>query len=100
VGLFFRLTVRRSASETVAEFLERSLGAHISELPVSSWSAVRFGTTSFGVFVESVDLEGQQAHIGDHVATVLRDQLGPLLTATPEVHGYDVLAGGVLTGAR
>jgi hypothetical protein len=63
--------------------------------PTSAWHAVRFGILRFGVFVAFTNRAGQEAHIGDQVAKVLREQAADLLTATPTVEGFDLLASSI-----
>jgi hypothetical protein len=91
VGLLFRFETSWRKEDDLARFLEDELSTALGELPVSASFVVRFGPTSFGIFVAYPDEAGQEAHVGDRIATALRDH-GADLAETPTVEGFDVLS--------
>jgi hypothetical protein len=99
-GLLFRLTATGSTEDDVARALEDGPPVGLADLPLTAWYAVRFDMTRFGVLVAFRDRDGQEAHVGDRVASWLRDDLAPLLGAPPEVEGFDVLTATGAPAAR
>jgi hypothetical protein len=89
-GLHFRLEAGWQSEDELAAFLEARLPERLYELPLTAAYAVRYGTTSFGVFAFFEADAAQRDHVGRRLAEVLREQEG-LLTTTA-VEGFDVLA--------
>jgi hypothetical protein len=93
VGLLFTLQARPGGEDEVERFLEADLAGTLADLPLASWSALRFDPLRFGVLVAFEPVEGQEAHVGDHVAHVLREELALYLDALPAVEGFEIVAG-------
>jgi hypothetical protein len=91
VGLLFRLSAKWDKEGEVARYMEESLPTALDGLPEGSWLAMRFDTTSFGVLATFSDAAAEQEHVGERVATALRE-IAPALEATPAVQSFDVIA--------
>jgi hypothetical protein len=92
VGLEFRFETRLDSEDDTARFLSGELPRVLSEPPVSSWTTVRYSATRFGVFVTFPVDAGQEAHVGERIGAVLREQGAARFTSTPDVESFDVLA--------
>jgi hypothetical protein len=92
VGLELRFETRMDSEDEVARFLSGELPRTLAEPPVSSWTVVRYGARRFGVLVTFPVDAGQEEHVGDRIAAVLRERAGTLFASPPVVESFDVLA--------
>jgi len=79
-------------AEEVAEFLESALPMAEDEDGTTTWFAVRFDETNFGIFDTFPDEDGRRAHLDGDIAAALFDRADELLVAEPTVERADVLA--------
>jgi hypothetical protein len=93
VGLLFTLQARPGGEDEVERFLEADLAGALADLPLANWSALRFDALRFGVLLAFDPVEGQTAHVGDHVAHALREELALDLAGLPAVEGFEIVAG-------
>ena len=96
-GLLFRLQATAGTDDDVARWLESDLPDEVDDLALAEWRALRFGLVDFGVLVTFTDREAEEAHVGERVAELINDRISNLLTGTPAVESFDVLAGAVVS---
>ena len=63
------------------------------------WYALRFGSSTFGIFDAFPDEEAREAHLAGQVAGALKERAGELLSEEPAIERIDILAGKLDTRA-
>jgi quinol monooxygenase YgiN len=87
-----RLHAKPEKAEEVAEFLESALPMAEEEEGTTTWFALRFDETTFGIFDTFPDEEARQAHLDGEIAAALMDNADELLAEEPQIEEVDVLA--------
>jgi hypothetical protein len=98
-GLLFRLEAGWGNEDGVSRFLEDELPALLEDLPATTWYAVRFDQSRFGVVAVFPYETGEESHVGDRIAAALRQHGADLFASMPAVEGFDVLAPKVPAAA-
>ncbi|MFC4358325.1 putative quinol monooxygenase [Halobium salinum] len=86
------LQAKPDKAEEVAEFLESALSAAEEEAATTTWFALRFDETTFGIFDTFPDEEGRQAHLDGEIAAELMGRADELFEEEPRIDEIDVLA--------
>ena len=92
VGLLVRLEAKPGKETEVSEFLRAALPLAQDEPETTVWFALRFGTSSFGIFDAFPDDYGRQVHLAGRVAAALGARVADLLSAPPVIEKVDALA--------
>lgn len=92
VALLVRLEAKPGKETEVAEFLRGAQSIVEGEPATTSWFAVQFGPTSFGVFDTFPDDNGRQAHLTGKVAEALMTRSEELFVVPPDIQHLDLLA--------
>jgi len=92
VALFVRLEAKPGKEDEVASFLKGGLAIVEGEPATTAWFALRFGSTTFGIFDAFPDEAGRQAHLSGQVAAALMAKAPDLLSQPPSIEKADVLA--------
>ena len=100
VALFVRLEAKPEKAETVAQFLRDGLEIVEQEPATTTWFAIRFGPTTFGIFDAFPTEEGRQAHLSGKVAEALMEKASELLAEPPRIEKVDVLAAKLPQAGR
>lgn len=87
-----RLRARPGKAEEVADFLESALPLAEDEEGTTTWFALRFDETTFGIFDTFPDEEARQAHLDGEIAAALMANADELLAEDPQIDQVDVLA--------
>lgn len=66
-----------------------------AELQTTTWFALRFGPSTFGVFDTFADEEAREAHLHGPIAAALRANATALLSTPPNIEKVDLLAAKV-----
>jgi|APHM01.1.fsa_nt_gi hypothetical protein len=92
-ALLARFEAREDTTEEVAQFLEDALADARAEEGTTTWFAVRFDDTQFGIFDTAPDEAGRQAHVDGDIAEALFGRVTEeLLVGEPTVEMADVVA--------
>ncbi|MFC7137240.1 putative quinol monooxygenase [Halobaculum litoreum] len=92
-AILARFEAKPEKTEEVAEFLRGAQEAAEAETGMTSWFAVRFDETRFGIFDTFPDEAGRQAHLEGEIATALLERADDLLVDDPDIDAdVDVLA--------
>lgn len=92
-AILARFEAEPGKAEEVAQFLADSLEEAEDEPGTTTWFAVRFDETHFGIFDTAPDEAGRQAHIeGDIAAALFGWVTEDLLVEEPTVETPDVIA--------
>jgi quinol monooxygenase YgiN len=91
VALFVRLNAKPTKAQEVAELLTRAQPMVEDEPATSTWYAVRFGVTTFGIFDTFDDEAGRRVHLTGRVAAALKEN-EHLFEDTPVLETADILA--------
>ncbi len=78
--------------DEVAAFLTGALPLVEDEPGTRTWYAVRWGTSSFGIFDTFDDEDGRAAHLSGKVAEALMAKADELFSSPPQINQLDVLA--------
>ena len=92
VALFVRLEAKPGKEAEVESFLRGGLPIVEAEPETTAWFAIRFGSTTFGIFDAFPDEAGRQAHLSGKVAAALMAKASELLAQPPLIEKVDVLA--------
>lgn len=91
-ALLARFEATPGKETDLADFLAASLDAAREEPGMTTWFALRFDESSFGIFDTFPDQEGRQAHLEGEIAQALMADEDDLLAGEPTIHEVDVLA--------
>jgi quinol monooxygenase YgiN len=92
VALAVKLEAKPGKEKEVEDFLKSGLAIVQDEPATTTWYAVRFSPTTFGIFDTFPDEAGRQAHLAGRVAAALMAKASDLLAAPPSIEKVDVLA--------
>lgn len=92
VGLLVRLEAKPEKIEELAAFLKGALPAANNEPGTSSWFALRFGPTAFGIYDSFPDETAREKHLSGPIAAALMAKAPELLARPPSIEQVDVLA--------
>jgi quinol monooxygenase YgiN len=92
VALFVRLEAKPGKEKDVENFLRGGLSVVQQEPATTAWFAIRFGSSTFGIFDAFPDEAGRQAHLSGRVAAALMQKAPELLAQPPKIEKVDVLA--------
>jgi len=91
VGLLARIEAMPGKEAEVQSFLEGGLALVQEEPATTTWFAIRFGPSSFGIFDAFPDQSGREAHLSGEVAAALGENTGKLFEE-PTIEQVDVIA--------
>ncbi|MHC1559227.1 putative quinol monooxygenase [Actinomycetospora sp. C-140] len=91
VGLLVRIEALPGREEDVENFLKHGLDLVGQEPETLRWFALRFGTSSFGIYDAFGADAGRETHLSGPVAQALADNTGVLFTQ-PTIEPVDVIA--------
>jgi quinol monooxygenase YgiN len=78
--------------DEVAEFLESALPLAEEEENTTTWFALRFDETTFGIFDTFADEDGPEKHLDDEIAQQLMERADDLFVDDPRIEEIEVLA--------
>jgi hypothetical protein len=90
-GLLVRIEALPGREKDVEDFLQHGLTLVQDEPATVRWFAIRFGSSSFGIYDAFPDDSGRQAHLDGQVGAALKDNTG-VLFEQPTVEPVDVIA--------
>ena len=92
LALFVRLEAKPGKEAEVAQFLKGALPLVEAEPGTTTWFALRFGPSTFGIYDTFADESGRQAHLQGKVAAALMAKASELLAKPPVIEKVDILA--------
>ncbi|MDH2443236.1 antibiotic biosynthesis monooxygenase [Amnibacterium sp. CER49] len=90
VALLVRFEAKPGKEQEVVDLLRQGRSLVQQEPDTVRWFALRFGSTSFGIFDAFPDASGRQAHLDGEVAKALGASVGTLIEQ-PTFEQVDVL---------
>jgi quinol monooxygenase YgiN len=91
VGLMVRLEAKPGKESEVEAFLRGGLALVQAEPATTTWYAIKFGQSTFGIFDTFPDEAGRQAHLSGKVAAALMAKAPELLAKPPQIERVDIL---------
>jgi quinol monooxygenase YgiN len=91
-ALLARFEANEGKEAALAGFLEDALAMAREEPGMTTWFALRFDESSFGIFDTFPDQAGRQAHLEGEIAAALMADEDDLLAGEPTIEEVDVLA--------
>jgi quinol monooxygenase YgiN len=91
VALLVRLEAKKGKEMEVERFLRNGLSIVENEPATTTWYALRFGPSSFGIFDTFPDNKGREAHLSGEVAKALNERSKELFSQPPVIEKLDVL---------
>lgn len=91
-ALFVRLEAKPGQEAAVADFLAGALPLANAESGTTAWFALKFGSSTFGVFDAFADEAGRQAHLQGPIAAALMANAAALFNTPPSIEKIDLLA--------
>jgi quinol monooxygenase YgiN len=92
VALLARLEAKPGKEAEVEAFLKSALPLANQEPATTTWFALKFGPTSFGIFDAFPSDVGRQAHLNGPIAAALVAKSTELLSKPPSIEMVQVLA--------
>jgi quinol monooxygenase YgiN len=90
-ALLARFEAKPGKEETVAEFLHDAREAAEAEPGTTTWFAVRFDESRFGIFDTFPDQASRQEHLDGEIAADLLERAEELFAEGPQIEEVDVL---------
>ena len=91
-ALLARLRARPGKERAVEEFLASARPLVVEETGTTTWYAVRFDSSLYGIFDTFPDQEGRDAHLNGQIAKLLFARAEELFAEPPVIQMLDVLA--------
>jgi quinol monooxygenase YgiN len=91
VALLVRLEAKKGKELEVEKFLRNGLSIVENEPATTTWYAIRFGPSTFGIFDTFPDNKGREAHLSGEVAKALKERSAELFAQPPVIEKVDVL---------
>ena len=92
VGICARVVAKPGKEEEVATFLASALPLAENEPQTTTWFAIRFSKSEFGIFDAFPNEAGRKAHLSGPIAAALMGRAGELFSEPPKIEPVDVLA--------
>jgi quinol monooxygenase YgiN len=92
VGLLVRLAAKPGRELELEQFLRSALPLVENEPGTPAWFALKFGSSSFGIFDAFADETARQEHLAGAVAAALMARAEDLLAAPPDIDYVDTFA--------
>ena len=92
LALFVRLHAKPGQETALADFLAGALPLANAEAGTTTWFALKFDESTFGVFDTFDDDGGRQAHLNGPIAAALMANADALLSQPPKIEMVDLLA--------
>jgi quinol monooxygenase YgiN len=91
-GLFVRFDAKPGKEEDVDRLLRDALDIVQQEEPsTTTWFALQFGPSSFGIFDTFQDPDAREDHLGGKIAAALMESAPELLVGPPTIETIDIL---------
>lgn len=91
LSLFVRLEAKPGKEAAVENFLQQGLALAEQEPTTTTWFALRFGPSTFGVFDTFADEAGRQTHLTGPIASALMAHADELFVTPPVIEPIDIL---------
>jgi quinol monooxygenase YgiN len=91
VALLVRLEAKKGKEMEVEKFLRSGLSIVENEPNTTTWYAIRFGPSTFGIFDTFPDNKGREAHLSGEIAKALKERSSELFAQPPVIEKVDVL---------
>jgi quinol monooxygenase YgiN len=91
-ALLAQLRARPGRERAVEEFLASARPLVLEETGTTTWYAVRFDSSLYGIFDAFPDQEGRDAHLNGQIAKLLFARAEELFAEPPVIQMLDVLA--------
>lgn len=92
VGLFVRLHAKPGKESEVAQLLKSALPLAQEERETTTWYAVQFDPSTFGIFDTFEAESGRAAHLSGRIAAALMAKASELLAEPPNIERTEILA--------
>ncbi len=92
LALFVRLHAKSGQETALADFLASALPLANSESGTTSWFALRFDASTFGIFDTFDNDQARQAHLGGPIAAALMANAEALLSEPRKIEMVEVMA--------
>lgn len=90
-ALLARFEAKPGKEAAVAQFLHDAREAAEAEPGMTTWFAVRFDESRFGIFDTFPDKAGRQEHLEGEIVTQLMERAEELFAEGPQIEEVDVL---------
>jgi quinol monooxygenase YgiN len=91
-ALLAQLRARPGKEAAVEEFLISARALVFREIGTTTWYAVRFDSSLYGIFDTFPNQEGREAHLNGQIAELLFARAEELFAEPPAIQMLDILA--------
>jgi quinol monooxygenase YgiN len=92
LALFARLEAKPGKEKALADFLQSALPLASAEAGTTTWFALKFSESTYGIFDTFNDEAGRNAHLSGEIAKALMAHASELLASAPNIEKIDLLA--------
>ena len=92
LALFARLHAKAGQEAALGDFLAGALPLANAESGTTSWFALKFDASTFGIFDTFDNEGGRDAHLNGQIAAALMANASKLLSEPPKIEKVDLLA--------
>ncbi len=92
LALFARLHAKQGQETALEKFLASALPLANEETGTTTWFALKFDASTFGIFDTFDDEAGRNAHLNGKIAAALMANAATLLSEPPKIEKIDLLA--------
>ena len=95
LALFARLHAKSGQETALADFLAGALPLANAESGTTSWFALKFDASTYGIFDTFDNEAGRDAHLNGQIAAALMANASQLLSEPPKIEKIDLLAAKI-----
>lgn len=92
VALLIRLKAKNGMAQDLQTFLTDAVHLAKDEPSTSTWFALKFDDSTFGIFDTFATEDGGQAHLKGEIAETLMKNAAAMLEESPKIEKVDLLA--------
>ena len=97
LALFARLHAKPGQETALADFLAGALPLANAESGTTTWFALKFDASTYGIFDTFDSESARQAHLDGSIAAALMQNAAVLLSEAPKIEKIDLLAAKLPT---
>lgn len=100
-AFYIHIEARAGKEDEVVRMLHDIYGCVLDEPATGPWFAVRYSSTTFGIFEAFPNIAGRDAHVAGGGGDIFRDnaRMNEILAAPAHVYRLDVLLNKAIVGA-
>lgn len=95
LALYVRLEAKAGKEEALEAFLKNAQPLAQAESETVSWYAMKFTSTTFGIFDTFNDEAGRKTHLSGKIAELITEKASELLEEPPVILSLEIIASKI-----